>query len=217
VINSTVQELRDFVLSGRKDLLACKPSSQPGRAWLEAHSALIDETLRRIYHEAWRIARAAQQTSHDAAAEDSPEYSHGYSYDHEPELALLAIGGYGRAELCPYSDIDIAFVPAEEEHPLLDAVIKEAFRLVVEVLIDGAKLDVATLIVRLRIAFISITPEKPRCSNRASLWAASACTGECAKSCATRGTPSNFCSIKPKSAASCRARFACRCMLSSRT
>ncbi|HEX8237026.1 MAG TPA: HD domain-containing protein [Abditibacteriaceae bacterium] len=142
MINSTVQELRNFLISGRDDLLACKPSSQPGRAWLEAHSALIDETLRRIYHEAWRAARAAQNTMPDGANEDSPEYSHLISHDHEPELALLAIGGYGRAELCPYSDIDIAFVPAEEENPLLDAVIKEAFRLVVEVLIDGAKLDV---------------------------------------------------------------------------
>ncbi len=118
-------------MSGRADLLACRLTSHPGRAWLEAHTALVDETLRRIYHEAWRAVRAAQDA--DGAPNSDP---------HEPELALLAIGGYGRAELCPHSDIDIAFVPSEEENPLLDAVIKEAFRLVVEVLIDGARLDV---------------------------------------------------------------------------
>jgi [protein-PII] uridylyltransferase len=135
VISSTVLELREFINSQRSELLAVKPSSAPGRAWLEAHSALVDETLRRIYHEAWNIVRAA----HDPQS----EYSDGDgNTGYEPEIALLAIGGYGRGELCPHSDIDIAFVPSEEDHPLLDAVIKEAFRLIVEVLIDGAKLDV---------------------------------------------------------------------------
>ena len=126
--NSTVQALRDFLIDGRNDLLSANPATQAGDAWLELHSRLIDETLRRIYHEAWRAARLSQD-----------RVEHG---EHEPELALLAIGGYGRAEMCPYSDIDIAFVPGEEENALLDAVIKEAFRLIVEVLIDGARLEV---------------------------------------------------------------------------
>lgn len=130
VNNSTVQALREFLVDGRAELLSDNPATLASGAWLELHSRLIDETLRRIYHEAWRAARVSQ---------DKPEHASG---EHEPELALLAIGGYGRAEMCPYSDIDIAFVPGEEENALLDAVIKEAFRLIVEVLIDGARLEV---------------------------------------------------------------------------
>ena len=127
MISSEVQSLRAFIVQGREKLLSVPPESTPGREWMEEYSALLDETLRRIYHAAWQAARS----THD--------FSKGPD---ESSLALLAIGGYGRRDLCPHSDIDIAFVPTEEENPLLDAVIKEAFRLIVEVLIDGAKLDV---------------------------------------------------------------------------
>jgi hypothetical protein len=143
VINSTVQDLREFLIGGREELLRRKPSARMDISWLREYSNLIDETLQRIYNLAWQNACASLEISD---REDDPGRGIDGCTDshthHGVELALLAIGGYGRAELCPFSDIDIAFVPGEEEHPLLDAVIKEAFRLVVEVLIDGARLDV---------------------------------------------------------------------------
>jgi len=128
-VSPTVEELRQYFIEGRERLLHCDPMSLTGRAWIEQYTGLMDETLRRIYHAACVAARG----------EDDAVTHH----DCDQGVALLAIGGYGRGELCPHSDIDIAFVPLEEENPTIDAVIKEAFRLIVEVLIDGARLDVA--------------------------------------------------------------------------
>ncbi len=125
-----VAELRAFIEEGRARLWRKASWNAPIRPWLQEYSALVDEVLTRIYNAAWAKARS----TYERDGQDT--------FLSEPGLVLLAIGGYGRSELCPYSDIDIAFVPSEEENPLLDAVIKEAFRLFVEVLIDGAKMDV---------------------------------------------------------------------------
>jgi [protein-PII] uridylyltransferase len=133
-VTSSSSDLRVFFVAGRDELLGRKPSSQPGAEWLADYTNLVDETLRRIYQAAWQVARAGFPEENDDKADGR--------LDHGVEMAILAIGGYGRRELCPHSDIDIAFIPGEEEHPLLDAVIKEAFRLIVEVMIDGARLDV---------------------------------------------------------------------------
>ncbi len=49
-----------------------------------------------------------------------------------PKIAVAATGGYGRRELCPYSDIDVTFVVAEEEDPDLDATVRRMFLLLME-------------------------------------------------------------------------------------
>lgn len=122
----------------RRQALFSRPASKLGREWMAEYTALLDDTLKRIYTGAWDAARehwAAQQAVHVQTTESvRSESEHG--------LALVAVGGYGRGEMCPHSDVDIVFVPQEEDHPVVDAVVKEAFRLIVEVLIDGAKLDV---------------------------------------------------------------------------
>ncbi|HEX8552472.1 MAG TPA: HD domain-containing protein [Abditibacteriaceae bacterium] len=135
----SAESLRTFLLEGREALLKQTPAIDTARPWLEGYTALIDETLQRIYQSAWRTALDSPAGVH---CNDSKPDSAQVPEQCEVELALLAIGGYGRGELCPHSDIDIAFVPSEEDNPLLDAVIKEAFRLIVEVFIDGAKLEV---------------------------------------------------------------------------
>ncbi|MHB8464065.1 MAG: [protein-PII] uridylyltransferase [Acidimicrobiales bacterium] len=58
-----------------------------GAAWCSAHTALVDAWLRSLFE------TAAGSTS---------------------GLALVALGGYGRAELCPESDIDVMLVRARD-------------------------------------------------------------------------------------------------------
>ena len=123
----TLEKIKASFLDSHQKLLQSGIESMTTRMWINSYTDLIDDTLRQIYQ----------------LASNTLEREGIITADNMPGLALLAIGGYGRCELCPQSDIDIAFVPAEENHPAIDALIKETFRLVVEILIDGAGLDVA--------------------------------------------------------------------------
>src|SRR5438105_1310354 len=49
------------------------------------------------------------------------------------QIAIAATGGYGRRELCGYSDIDVTFVVAEEEDEALDAAVRQMFLWLMEV------------------------------------------------------------------------------------
>lgn len=136
-LSPVVLELRAELEEGRARLWKRTSWRASIRPWLTEHSQLLDAILTRIYHAAWEHVRGQSDGVRAENRRSGCEVA-----TSEPGLLLVAIGGYGRGELCPFSDIDIAFVPAEEENPTLDAVIKEAFRLIVEVLLDGAKLDV---------------------------------------------------------------------------
>ncbi|MCX8052825.1 MAG: HD domain-containing protein [Armatimonadetes bacterium] len=49
-------------------------------------------------------------------------------------IAIAAVGGYGRREMSPYSDVDVAFIVEREEDESIDPVIKRAFRTLMDVL-----------------------------------------------------------------------------------
>ncbi len=77
-----------------------KPS---GFDWCAAHTEILDRAIRRTYD-------AVVGSLRDA-----------------PELSLAATGGYGRREMCPWSDLDLTLIPADDAHPGIDAAVRALY------------------------------------------------------------------------------------------
>lgn len=113
-----IEQLRQKLRTGRSELFRKIAWNEPGRNVLEAHSVLVDELIQEIYEISCRKAdREAPRTERSG-------------------LAIVATGGYGRRELNPCSDVDIAFIPSEEEDPWVEALIHTAFKLVMDVFLS---------------------------------------------------------------------------------
>jgi [protein-PII] uridylyltransferase len=113
-----IELLRHRFREGRSGLFRHVSWNVSCRDLLEAHASLVDGLLKEIY----QISCCAA----DREASRSPNSG----------LAIVATGGYGRRELNPYSDIDIAFIPSEEEDPWVEAVVHTAFKLVMDVFLS---------------------------------------------------------------------------------
>lgn len=92
-----------------------------GAGLLAHNTALVDAVLRRLFTLAIERAGPAETA---------------------PLLVIIATGGYGRRELAPFSDVDVTFVPALEDDPYLNILIKDMFQMVMDVFLYGANLKV---------------------------------------------------------------------------
>jgi [protein-PII] uridylyltransferase len=102
-----VQALRAALDAGREELrrrLADAPSA--GHECVGGHSFLIDQLVRVIHD--YVTAHAFPPTNRTSAE----------------RLAILAVGGYGRAEMAPHSDVDIAFITPMKRSPWCEQVIE---------------------------------------------------------------------------------------------
>jgi [protein-PII] uridylyltransferase len=120
------EALAEFVLAERRELMkrilgSGVENPLEGEKTAHAFSDLIDAVIRRMYELACVSANADPHTM---------------------PIAVVATGGYGRRELCPFSDIDITFIPERDGESRTDRIVRELFRLLMDVFIARCELEV---------------------------------------------------------------------------
>jgi len=109
----TVERLREFLDIERAALAAEFRERPTGSEHCRRQSALFDTLMGALFQLATEVVeQRSGPTPSDA------------------DLCVAAIGGYGRAHMAPWSDIDIVFVPMSEEHAFIDAVVREMLNLI---------------------------------------------------------------------------------------
>ena len=96
----SLKELKEYITKGHEWLLTRHRSGASGFEIVKGHTHLIDHLLMRLFL--------------DARDEASARYPEG-----KERCSIIAIGGYGRGELNPYSDIDLLFLYPSTINPYL--------------------------------------------------------------------------------------------------
>ena len=117
-MQSEIGRLSRKFQESRAELLRLDAALTPCMDFLTGYSDLVDELVGDIHHYSCDFAE------------------HQAKRGNRSGLAILATGGYGRRELNPFSDIDIAFIPSEEEDPWVESAVHMAFKLVMDVFLS---------------------------------------------------------------------------------
>jgi len=92
LVASRIQQVRDHLASRRVEIRNMHAVGALGAQVVDAFTELVDGVVA-------RLVRAALD---ELSREDASEFESG--------MALVGLGGYGRAELSPYCDVDLMFL-----------------------------------------------------------------------------------------------------------
>lgn len=106
-------------LLNQRNKLAARAHDLGGVEMMRAYSDLTDALVRRIL---------------DIAIEESEAVNPSVRRKALRGIAIAAVGGYGRCNMSPFSDIDVAFLVGPDEDEDIDLVIKRAFRILMDVI-----------------------------------------------------------------------------------
>ncbi len=91
----------DELAAQRRDLIEDLRQNPEGRSWCEEHTRIADEVVLDLVRELGPVAS---------------------------RVAVIAVGGYGRRELAPHSDIDITIVPESDSSQEIDDAVRRFFQ-----------------------------------------------------------------------------------------
>ncbi|MAX18037.1 MAG: hypothetical protein CMH73_07700, partial [Nitrospina sp.] len=100
------QAFKQLLQDEKKKIKGWHRSGTGGREIIQAHTSLIDEVIRHVLRSMIRLE----------------VYAGGNVLE---DFSLIAVGGYGRGELNPLSDIDLLFLLAEKTRPLTKKFIQD--------------------------------------------------------------------------------------------
>ena len=111
----------------RREVLASAPKSTQGITLMRMYTALMDVVIARLFE------MATVETAEEMGANPA---------EIAQQITVAATGGYGRRELCPFSDVDVVFIAEGDESLIKETFVRKMFHLIMDVFLTGVKLKV---------------------------------------------------------------------------
>ncbi|MZH02136.1 MAG: [protein-PII] uridylyltransferase [Nitrospinae bacterium] len=105
------QTFKQLLKDEKEKIKSWHRSGSGGREIIQAHTSLVDEVIRHVLLSMTQLDEYAKSNVLNG-------------------FALIAVGGYGRGELNPLSDIDLLFLLSGKEQPITETFIKDALSLI---------------------------------------------------------------------------------------